>query len=284
MLFLVFFFTGISQVTLYVNPDAASGSADGTKSNPYNDIAATVDLIEASGGGELIVVDGDYDMTGREVRISTQASPSTAVVIKPETDGGVRFTFKGPFGFEFETTSSHITLQGFELYGATDQLDYWDVVARGFWGNQEVERNGGLAVIIDGEDISIVNNYIHDWYQKAVEIRDARYALVEGNIIHDIAVTSLTGGHGIMRQQKGREFFDDDQQDKYRWDISENMIFNVEQTIYSWVQSKGLIEMVIDEGKSILIDDPKILMGNKSTCLQGLKTMWLPLVLWITFV
>ncbi len=246
-----------SQTTLYVNPNANNSNADGSMNNPYSDIASTVDLVEAAGGGNVVVLDGEYEMTNREVVINTAATKSTAVTIKPQSAAGVKFNFNGRFGFEFSTSSNYITLDGFELDGETDEIDYWDIVALGFWGDESIARNGGLAIILDGQNITIKNNYIHDWYQKAVEIRDARYALVQGNIIHDIATTSLSGGHGIMRQQKGQEFFDDDKTNTYRWDISENLIFNVEQRIYSWVPSKGFIEMVIDEGKSILIDDPK---------------------------
>ncbi len=130
-------------------------------------------------------------------------------------------------------------------------------VTKAFWGDETIPRGGGLAVILDGWYIDVRNNYIHDFYQKGVEIRGGRYVLVEGNIIKGIATTSLSGGHGIMRQQKGREYFTDDFESLYRWDIKDNLIFNVEQRIYSWVPSKGFIEMVIDEGKSILIDDPK---------------------------
>lgn len=265
LLFITIILASLSyaQTTFYVNPDAPNGSANGTLVNPYNDIASTVELLKSNGGGDVVVIDGEYDMTGREVVITTSVSKAKAITIKPQSTAGVKFNFNGRFGFEFASGSKNITLEGFELDGETDDLDYWDVVARGFWGNEDVERNGGLAIILDGQSITIKDNYIHHWYQKAVEIRDARYVVVEGNIIHDIATTSLSGGHGIMRQQKGQEFFDNDQTGQYRWDISGNMIFNVEQTIYSWVPSKGYIEMVIDEGKSILIDDPKDTDGQQ---------------------
>ena len=195
-----------TQVTLYVNPDApSSGSADGTISNPYNDIASSVDLAAASSGGDVVIIDGEYDMTDKSVTITAAATPSTVVTIKPQTTGGVKLNFVDRFGFEFHTDSRYITLEGLELNGRTDEIDYWSIVALGFWGDSSVQRNGGLAIIIDGQHINIIDNYIHDWYQKAVEIRDARYAVVKGNIIHNIATTSLTGGHGIMRQQKGQE-------------------------------------------------------------------------------
>ena len=245
-----------AQLTLYVQPDATATSANGTLLNPYNDIATAVDLVATGGGGQVIVIDGEYEMTGKEVTITTAATATTAVIIKPQSQAGVKFNFKGRFGFHFSTSSGYITLEGFELDGETDSVDYWTIVARAFWRDTSIATNGGLAIILDGQNITIKDNYIHDWYQKAVEIRDGRYVIVQGNIIHNIATTSLTGGHGIMRQQKGQEFFDDDILGEYRWDIKENMLFNIEQRIYSWVPSKGFIEMVIDEGKSILIDDP----------------------------
>jgi len=256
-LFLLLSFCANTQTSLFVNPDLSDNpSADGSLANPYNDIAATVQLLAAT-GGEVIVIDGMYDMTDKEVTITTAATAANPIIIKPQSTAGVIMNFTGRFGFEFETDSRHITLEGFELNGQTNLVDYWTIVAKSFWGDTSVPRNGGLAVILDGQHITIKDNYIHDWYQKAVEIRDARYVVIEGNIIHDIATTSISGGHGIMRQQKGQEFMDNDLAGVYRWDIRENMIYSVEQRIYSWVPQKGFIEMVIDEGKSILIDDPK---------------------------
>ena len=181
-----------AQTTLYVNPDAAdSESADGSLSNPYNDIASTVDLVAIAGGGNVIVIDGIYDMTDRKVIITTAATSSTAVTIKPQTTAGVKIIFKGNFGFRFETESQYITLEGFELDGKTNEVDYWTIVARAFWGDKTVMRNGGLAISINGQYITIKDNYIHDWYQTAIEIKDGRYAVLEGNIIHHIATSSI---------------------------------------------------------------------------------------------
>ncbi|WP_377713009.1 T9SS type A sorting domain-containing protein [Pseudofulvibacter geojedonensis] len=260
----LFSFSTYAQINLYVQPDAPSNvSANGSLANPYNDISSTVDLVEAGGGGNVIIINGSYDMGSNSVFINTAATTSTTVTIKPQSENGVKLTFTGRKGFEFDEASSYINLQGLELYGKTDVLDYWSIVAQAFWGDDSIARNGGLAILLDGHNINIEDNYIHDWYQKGIEIRDGRYIVVKGNIIKNIAKTSLSGGHGIMRQQKGQEYFDNDVNGLYRWDINENMIFNVEQRIYSWVPKKGFIEMVIDEGKSILIDDPKDTDGNQ---------------------
>lgn len=248
-------------VSLIVDPAAANNpSADGSAMNPYNDIAVAVAAAAAAGGGDVIIRCGTYELTNG-ISITTAATSSTAVTIKPEIPFCVKFNFGIRSAFTFEESSSYITLEGIELDGNTDETDFWCVVAQDFWSEDGNPDGGGLAVIIDGQYITVRDCYLHDCYQKGVEIRSARYAKVEGNIIKSIANTSLSGGHGIMRQQKGIEFLDDDVAGVYRWDIYGNLIFNVEQRIYSWVPSKGFIEMVIDEGKSILIDDPKDMNG-----------------------
>lgn len=91
--------------------------------------------------------------------------------------------------------------------------------------------------------------------QKAVNIEDGRYVDVLGNVIHDVATTSLSGGHGIMRQQGSGSFGPADEAGNLRWDISGNLLFNVEQRLYSWVPSKGYLNMTLDEGKPINIDE-----------------------------
>ncbi len=258
LIFCLFPFFASAQTNLYVNPGLSdASSADGTLSNPYNDIPSTVDLVAAAGGGKVIVVDGVYNMLEDEVTITTAATAATAVIIKPQSVAGVKFVFHGRQGFRFDNSASHITLKGFELDGESDVIDHQTLITQVFWSSPTFSRNGGLAIVLDGQYITIKDNYIHDWYQKGIEIRDARYVLIEGNIIHNIAITSLSGGHGIMRQQKGQEFLTDDVSGVYRWDIRENMIFNVGQTVFSWIPKSGYCHMVIDEGKTILIDDPR---------------------------
>ncbi len=252
-----------AQTTIYVDPSLAhSPAATGTLSDPYGDISLAVEDVFLAGGGEVLILGGTYELTS-QVAISTAATEQAPVVIKPVSGSMVKFNFGIRSAFYFEPTSSYITLQGVEIDGNTDETDFWCIVAQDLWSEDGNPDGGGLAVILDGQHITIRDNFIHDCYQKGVEIRDGRYVVVAGNIIQSIANTSLSGGHGIMRQQVGREYFDDDLAGVYRWDIRENLIFNVEQRIYSWVPRKGFMEMVIDEGKSILIDDPKDTDGNQ---------------------
>ena len=55
---------------------------------------------------------------------------------------------------------------------------FWCVVAQDFWSVFGNPQGGGLAVIADGEHINVFENYIHDCYQKGVEIAEGRYVQV----------------------------------------------------------------------------------------------------------
>lgn len=230
-------------------------NADGSGSQPYNDVADAVAAAVAAGGGDVLLRGGEFEITS-VIFITDAATESGPVTIKPLNGEAVKINFGIRAAFQFTETSKYITLEGLEIDGGTDATDFWCIVGQAVWGDGSVPRGGGLCVIANGEDITIKDCYLHDAYQKGVEIT-GRYINIEGCIMRSIATTSISGGHGIMRQQQGREFFDADEANKYRWDINSNMLFNIEQRIYSWVPSKGFMEMVIDEGKPILIDDPK---------------------------
>jgi hypothetical protein len=239
----------------YVVP-YASTNGNGTAANPYNDIPFAVAQAALAGGGNVFVRGGVYNLLDIQ-NIGTAATAANPIVIQPLPGETVKFDFGVKTNaFEFLATSRHIEFTGFEIDGGTDNVDFWCLPAQAFWGDQTVFRGGGIAIGVNGENLTIRGNYIHNCYQKGVEIRTARYLKVYDNIIHSIATTSLSGGHGIMRQQSSGPVIGVDNGVDYRWDLMGNLIFNVEQRIYSWVPSKGFIDMVLDEGKPILIDDP----------------------------
>ncbi len=262
LLFLLAFVIGSSlaaQNPWYVDPvNGDDDTADGSIALPFKSIPVAIDSAHAGGGGEVWVKSGVYELTSSQ-KITTAATAADSVIVRPEAGGAVTFNFGVRSAFDFQVGSSYITFQDFEVNGQVgEENDFWCVVAEDFWSEFGNPQGGGLAIIADGEHLNIYRNYLHDCYQKGVEIADGRYINVRGNIISNIAQYSLSGGHGIMRQQAGDlEYDDPDEPGLYRWDLYGNMIFNVEQRIYSWVPRKGFIEMVIDEGKSILIDDPK---------------------------
>jgi len=247
---------------IYVVPGIGSDSTGtGIAANPYGSIAYALDRAAATNQSTVFIRGGEYSFGSSKQTITTAAS--SEIVVKPLPGEHVKLNFSGFTGFDITSTATNITFEGLEIDGGSDSADFWDIVSVGFWTPDQISRGGGIAFNVDGQFITLRDNYIHDAYQKAVEIKDGRYVEVDGNIIRNIATTSLSGGHGIMRQQKGAEFFDNDLPGELRWDITGNLIFNVEQRIYSWVPSKGFIEMVLDEGKPILIDDPKDTDGSQ---------------------
>jgi hypothetical protein len=241
-------------IGIYVVPYAAVNGT-GTAASPFNNIPAAVAAAASANIENVYVRGGNYNLLDVQF-ISTAASATNPVTIQPAPGEIVKFDFgvKGN-AFEFQAASRHLTFKNFEIDGGTDNVDFWCLPAQAFWGDKTVFRGGGIAIGVNGENITIQGNYIHNCYQKAVEIRTARYLKVYDNIIHSIATTSLSGGHGIMRQQASGPVIGNDNGVDFRWDIMGNLIFNVEQRIYSWVPSKGFIDMVLDEGKPILIDD-----------------------------
>ena len=249
----------------YVDYNAEDNpTPDGSPSSPFHDIVAAVQYAAANGGGAVYVRGVEHQLTSI-IELPYQGPSNNPIVIQPAPGEHVKFNFSIRSAFELPTGSRNIEINGFEIDGGTDELDFWCIVAQALYGDESIPRGGGICINVDGDSITVRNNYLHDAYQKAIEIRSARYLDAVGNIIHHIATTSLSGGHGIMRQQKGDEFFDADNLNDYRWDINSNLIYNVQQRIYSWVPSKNFMEMVLDEGKPILIDDPKDTDGIPDT-------------------
>jgi hypothetical protein len=246
----------IDPAGIYVVPNAIQDPMEnGTPLHPYNNFVEAVNAAGVAGGGNVYVRGGEYTLLEIQ-NISTVGSSANPIVIQPSIGENVKFNFNLTNGFEFRAPSRHIEFKGFEIDGGTDNVEFWCLPAQAFWGDRTVFRGGGIAIGVDGENITIRENYIHNCYQKAVEMRAARYLKVYHNIIHSIATTSLSGGHGIMRQQAGDAITTPDNGIDFRWDLDGNLVYNVEQRIYSWVPSKEMIDMVLDEGKPILIDDP----------------------------
>lgn len=241
---------------IYVDPDSGDNNFSGSYDQPIKSISAAIDRAANNNIDKVYVKSGSYTLNS-SIEINTVAA--TPIVLSPEPNGTVTLTLKSFRNFRFFDGAKNIEVKGFKINGASNNVDHWALLSQYVWQpntlTNEISGGGICFQIENAEDIKISNNVIHDFYQKAVNIEDGRYIAVSGNIIYNIGQTSLSGGHGIMRQQGSGSFTDGDDQTKYRWDIDGNMIFNVHQRIYSWVPSKGYLNMTLDEGKPILIDE-----------------------------
>lgn len=237
----------------------------GTSANPYKSLGYASEKAQAGDTIYLTATNSSgaplsgSEAIGNSYTIRSNGTAASPVVIKPNPASSDRYVFTSANGMI--VTGSHTVIEGFEFYGKTDAVDYWSLVAKswGFGGSIDdtIYPVGDIAInVTTGSNILIKDNYFHDLVQKAVNIEGGRYIEVRNNIIENVATTSLSGGHGIMRQQGSYSNFGTaDDAGVYRWDISGNLIFNVEQRIYSWVPSKGYLNMTLDEGKPINIDE-----------------------------
>jgi len=249
-------FVPSSQTVLYVDPNNGNDASVGSFSEPLKSIPYALDLAAFNTISNVFIKSGSYSFSNG-IDITTQATAK--ITLSPEPNGSVKFNFSSFRNFRFYQGAQNIEISGFELDGNSNTLDHWTLLSEYVWLPHLLPDSlsgGGICFQIeDAEDIIISNNVIHDFYQKAINIEDGRYVSIKGNIIYNIAQTSLSGGHGIMRQQGSGSFTAADDATKFRWDIDGNLIYNVYQKIYSWVPSKGYLNMTLDEGKPILIDE-----------------------------
>ena len=236
----------------------------GTSADPYKSLGYASQVAAAGSTIYVTITDSIGNALSGSTAIDnsytirSNGTASSPILIKPKPSTSDQYVFSSYNGLTI--TGKYITVEGFEFYGQADKIDPWQLLAKSwaFKGNIDdtVYPSGDIAInVTTGQNISIRNNYFHDLSQKAINIESGRYITISNNIIKNVGNTSLSGGHGIMRQQGTGNFGTADVADQYRWDISGNLLFNVEQRIYSWVPSKGYINMTLDEGKPINIDE-----------------------------
>lgn len=250
---------------LYVDLESGNDNSFGTSASPLKTIKYALNSAAANNIANVYVKSGTYNLT-KSIEIT--AAATTPIVLSPEPGGTVKINTIAQKGITIDG-AKNIEIKGFEFDGKSNNTNHWVFVSQYVWLPQnttdEITGSGIAIRVQNGEDIKITNNVFHDFYQKAINIENGRYLKIEGNIIHNIGLTSLSGGHGIMRQQGFGSFDDADDVNKYRWEIDGNLIFNVHQRIYSWVPAKGFLNMTLDEGKPILIDEtPKHDTGMKA--------------------
>ena len=262
----------------YVDPtNGDDNTADGSRELPYKNIDYAVEQAVNAKRNLIHIVEGVHYVE------STQTITSKSereLIIEGEPNKEVKLLWNRLTGIiirdanysnpELDNFPTNITIQNLHFEGRADKLDHYTILAEHFWFQTDDFKNNirGCATainIFEGVDVKIDNNIFRNFWQKAVNIKDGRYVTVSNNIVSEVGLTSLTGGVGIAREQNYGSFDDDDDPNKFRWDIRNNLVFNVYQRIYSWVEKKGFYNMVIDEGKPIATNEtPNHELGMKA--------------------
>ena len=235
----------------------ASTSGGGTLASPFESIGHATR--QAQPADTVYVLFNPDDVHSKRYILLPAGTEAAPVFVKPapELQGGQQpYRFVGATTFMLQG-AEHAVIEGFVFDGNCADADHWEVLAKYVWDPEPSKALfGGIAVNIDsGTFVRVRHNVFQHLQQKAVNIRDGRYVAVEENIICNVAFVSLSGGHAIMRQQRSGTFGTPDLADVLRWAIRGNMLFNVQQRVYSWVRTKGYLNMVLDEGKPITIDE-----------------------------
>jgi hypothetical protein len=152
----------------------------------------------------------------------------------------------------------HVIFDGLILHGRTEVLTFDDAVANHYWSDERIEYVGysGIQITDDSTHITIQNMVIHDLLCSGIYLKGTRYVTVRHNIIYRIVHHCMVGGGGVMYGGIGQVpgdygNSDPDDPDLWRMDYYGNLIFDVEQRLYSWVKSDNTLTMHIDEGKTL---------------------------------
>mmetsp|Transcript_69050 Transcript_69050/g.202147 ORF Transcript_69050/g.202147 Transcript_69050/m.202147 type:complete len:667 (-) Transcript_69050:49-2049(-) len=236
---------------LYVWPVGGSDANDGTAASPLLSVSRAVEL--AAPGQTVYVRGGRYE-SFQETVIASGTRESPVLVTRLDGERVCLTPSADRNAFFVPEESKGLVFRGFEIYGRAEKDEHFDILARTWWGVEDHRIGGKMGFDIDGQHVVVEECVIHDLAQKAVNVRIGRYVTVRNNVIYNIGHSSVSGGHGIMRQWD-HSFGDGDDTSLFRFDFSGNLLFAVEQRIYSFIPKKKYCHMTIDEGKGILIDE-----------------------------
>jgi len=290
----------------FISPNGVDADGAGTESNPLSSIGFAASI--AQPGDTFYIRGGLYNLSesGKTQVISSVGTAESPITFQAYAGEAPIFEFDmGVYtAFNIED-AEHVIFDGIECTGNAQTATFEDAFAHLFVGEPytagmtcfnigssknnpkngldvavlptEVDENGDP--VLGSSYITIRNCIIHDVIQKGININRARYVTIENNIVYNVAHHSLTGGHGIMRKWNAEYEVDGDSStaddpNAYRLKIVGNILFNIEQRVYSWVNWHNYLTGEIDEGKAILIDgslDPsaRVYIGNNLLLFNG---------------
>lgn len=227
-------------------------NGDGSSGSPF----ATVEYAATAAiPGDTIYVRGGSYLTSRQ-DIVVDGTPEEPVLITRLPGERVRLVAKRKRHiFVVPQSSAGLIFRGFELDGNAYN-DHWTVLRRSWWRvNDEVE-GGWNGFQINGQHVTVEHCFIHHFNQKGVEIGFGRYVNVRYNLITHIGHTSLSGGGGIHRKWNVN-FGEADDPDFFRWDVFGNLVWAIEQRLYSYIPHQKWALLALDEGKPMSFDSTR---------------------------
>ncbi|HEX5444052.1 MAG TPA: right-handed parallel beta-helix repeat-containing protein [Pirellulales bacterium] len=195
--------------TWYASPTGLA-SNPGTLASPWDIASALKNTTQIQPGDTLLLRGGTYACADRSVSskgfgINLQGSVSAPIVVKPYNnehviiDGGLH-TYAGQ-GFD----PKNIVIEGLDILVSENLTQTRTSTHAGSDAPADLIRPWGGIDLLDGQNISIINNTIHDNMQGIGVWRGVQGALVYGNLIYDNGwnAPDRGHGHGIYTQNNG---------------------------------------------------------------------------------
>ena len=179
-------------------------------------------------------------------------SKTEPLILKPWGNEKPKIKFDSAFGLQI--AGDNVTLQGLEIEGMSQEIDYTQAIDA-WWTGGTYFNGQGLAV--SGRGVTIRDNVIHDTPGAALNSTAKKILddlTVEDNILFNASWwnTGGTTALGVVGSDNpGAQPSSPTDPTGIR--IRNNLVFSSESRIFSHVFSKGFSHLVIDEGSSMLI-------------------------------
>ena len=256
---------------VFIDLSGKSGG-DGSPQNPYGTFK---EACENLNGKYNIYIRGglyknpgyhkDYSKRGRYPAVDAvcQGSKEHPIVIRPWGNEYVKLKTDALYGIKIKSGAKYITVQNLEIEGEAKDISLDTALKYWWWDSNDTMQSSGI--VANGDNIIIKDNVVHDMSGSGISVTAGAYAIIEGNIVYNCDWWTIAGSKGIgITSAKGS-----DAKNEYKNKIIGNLIFNIEQRLFSHVWKKGFATLTIDEGEAFLIQEGKQQDGTNSSSYNG---------------
>lgn len=111
---------------------------------------------------------------------------------------------------------------------------------------------GGKGLLVQlSHHVDVTNCEVHHCPGGGLRVTQSDYVNFKRNKVHHTTTRASVGTHGVVAEGLTPDSGDNSAVEKLK--ISENLVYSNYNEIYSWVQSKTLVTVGIDEGKGICL-------------------------------
>ncbi len=250
---------------------STNSGGDGTPQNPYGTYKEACSNL--NGKHNLYLRGGvyrnpgyhsDWSQNGRypSVDEACQGTKDNPIVIRPWGSEYVKLKTDALYGIKIKAGAKHITVQNLEIEGEAQAITL-DIALKYWWESNDTMQSSGI--VANGDDILIKDNVVHDMPGSGIGATAGAYATIERNIVYNCDWWTIAGSKGIgITSAKGSNA-----NATYKNQIVGNLIFNIEQRLFSHVWKKKFATLTIDEGEAFLIQEGKQQDGTSSSSYNG---------------